>query len=83
MGGRAFALTTVCVVVLSPNAVLRGQEPAPAQTAAKPAAAPDFLHQEELTGDWKGGLAVLVGGNQSRNPLLAARWLRAPARSAR
>jgi hypothetical protein len=56
MSARAFALTTVCVVLLSPKAVLRGQEPTSAQATAKPAAAPapDFLHQEELTGDWNG-----------------------------
>jgi len=56
MSVRAFALTAVCVVLLSPTAVIRGQEPTSAQPAAKPAAAPapDFLHQEELTGDWNG-----------------------------
>jgi carbohydrate-selective porin OprB len=49
-------LTTLCVVLLAPNAVIRGQEPATAQPSAKPAAAPapDLLHQEELTGDWNG-----------------------------
>jgi porin len=49
-------LTTVWVVLLSPNAVIRGQPPASTQAAAKPAAAPapDFRHQEELTGDWNG-----------------------------
>ena len=54
MSARAFALTTVCVMLLSPNGVIRGQESASTQAAAKPAAAPDFLHQEELTGDWNG-----------------------------
>jgi len=53
---RAVALTAVCVVVLLPNALVRGQEPTSAQAASTPAAtpAPDFLHQEELTGDWNG-----------------------------
>jgi porin len=53
---RALALTAACVVVLSPKAVMRGQQPAAAQPAAKPAPAPtpDFLHQEDVTGDWNG-----------------------------
>jgi porin len=52
---RACALTAVCAVLLSPDAVARGQEPAaqPAATPA-PAPAPDLLHQEALTGDWNG-----------------------------
>ncbi len=52
---RACALTAVCAVLLSPNAVARGQEPA-AQAAATtaPAPAPDLLNQEALTGDWNG-----------------------------
>jgi porin len=56
MSARAFALTMVCVALSSPNGVIRGQEPASAQAAAKPAAAPapDFLPQEALTGDWNG-----------------------------
>lgn len=56
MRGRAFALTTACVMLLSRVALVRGQEPASAQAAPKPAAAPapDFLHQEELSGDWNG-----------------------------
>jgi porin len=55
-GSSTFALTTVCVALLWSNAVIRGQEPTSAQAAAKPAAAaaPDFLHQDELTGDWGG-----------------------------
>ena len=45
MSACAFAMTTVYVVLLSPNAVSRGQEPASAQPAEKAAAAPasDFL----------------------------------------
>src|SRR5689334_11175432 len=55
MRARGCALTAVCAVLLSPNAVARGQAPAsqPAATPA-PAPAPDLLHQETLTGDWKG-----------------------------
>ncbi len=52
---RACAVTAVCAVLLSTNAVARGQEPTaqPAATPA-PAPAPDLLHQEALTGDWNG-----------------------------
>jgi porin len=51
---RALALIAACGVLLSPDALARGQEPAPGQPAAKPAPAPepDLLHQETLTGDW-------------------------------
>jgi hypothetical protein len=61
MSARAFALTTVCVVLLSPNAVSRGQEPASTQAAAKPAAAParDFLHQRFVNIAQIGPLTVL------------------------
>jgi porin len=79
IAARAFVLSTVCVAALSPNAVIRGQEPTPSPLrassdaiaasvkrdaeipaaqagVAKPAqpSAPEFFHQEELTGDWNG-----------------------------
>ena len=58
MSARACALPTVCVVLLSPNVVIRAQAPPSAPAPAKPAGAPapasDLLHQEELTGNWNG-----------------------------
>src|SRR5262245_59753651 len=56
MMARVCVLTAVCVVLLSPKAAMRGQEPAAPQPAATPAPAPApaFLHQEELTGDCAG-----------------------------
>ena len=58
IGARAIVLIAVLAGVLAQGAVVFGQE-APAQTPAgttKPAPppAPDFAHQEELTGDWGG-----------------------------
>jgi porin len=58
IGARAFVLTAVLVTALAHGAVVFGQE-APAQAPAgttKPAPppSPDFVHQEELTGDWGG-----------------------------
>jgi hypothetical protein len=53
---RPFVIGTVVAASLAQGAVVLCQDaPAPA-TVAQPAAAPapDFLHQEELTGDWGG-----------------------------
>ena len=58
IGARAIVLIAVLAGVLAQGAVVFGQE-APAQTPAgtskpAPAPAPDFPHQEGLTGDWGG-----------------------------
>ena len=50
IGVRAFALGTVCAAVLMQAAAAYGQEP----PKPPPAPQPDFLHQEEATGDWGG-----------------------------
>jgi porin len=58
IGARAFVLTAVLVASLAQGAVASGQDaPATAQagtTKPAPPPAPDFGHQEELTGDWGG-----------------------------
>src|SRR6476659_3557478 len=58
IGARSIVLIAVLTGALAQGAVVSGQE-APAQTSTgttKPAPppAPDFVHQEELTGDWRG-----------------------------
>ena len=50
---RAFVVSTVFVAALA-QAVIFGQEPAQAGVAKPVEPAPDFLHQNELTGDWNG-----------------------------
>jgi porin len=50
---RAFVASTVFVAALA-QAVISGQEPAQAGAAKPVEPARDFLHQDELTGDWNG-----------------------------
>jgi len=54
---RALELSAVCLAVLAPTGAY-GQDPQ--ATAAQPAQtpAPDFFHQEELTGDWNGARTI-------------------------
>src|SRR4051794_6025963 len=58
VGARAFVLTAAVVASLAQGAVASGQDaPAPAQAGTTQPAPPvvqDFVHQEELTGDWCG-----------------------------
>jgi porin len=53
----ALVVSTACVAVMAQEALLFGQETnSPPSRVANhpPALAPDFFHQDELTGDWNG-----------------------------
>ena len=52
-GARVFVLSSVCIAALTPK-VAYGQEAPPATAQPSQSPAPDFFHQDELTGDWAG-----------------------------
>jgi porin len=51
---RTFVVSTVFVAALAQAATIFGQEPAQAAVAKPVEPTPDFLHRDELTGDWNG-----------------------------